>query len=174
MKRGKSRLKVTQRKKAIKLIGKMTLAIEIIVCVALWGLVFDFVKIINSLETPVNAYQSPVIIEKEVIKEIKTAKVTAYSCGGLTTDAEIMMNCPSLKSGKPRTANGTTPIPYKTMACDPSNLGKTFELEGYGSVTCTDTGSAIKGEGRFDLYVEDVTEAYDYGVKYIEYSEVNN
>jgi len=118
------------------------------------------------------AYSGVLIVEKEVVKVVKTAKVTAYSCGGLKTDAEIEMNCPSLKGGSPRTANGTTPIANKTMACDPANMGKSFNLEGYGEVVCTDTGGAIKGAGRFDLYVENVAEAYAYGVQYLEYSEV--
>ena len=121
----------------------------------------------------VRAYQEVVIKEVEVIREVKIAKVTAYSCGGLETEAEILMNCPSLKSGTPKTANGTEPIPNKTMACDPANMGKTFELKGIGRVTCTDTGSAIKGAGRFDLYLATVEEARHFSVKYIEYWEVN-
>jgi len=169
--KAKSRLKITRRRKAIKRIGRITLAIEIIVCIALWGFVFDFLKIISILEKPVSAYQKPIIKEIEVVREIKTAKVTAYSCGGLETDSEILMNCPSLFSGEPKTTNGTTPIPHKTMACDPSNMGKTFELEGYGEITCSDTGGAIKGQGRFDLYVESVEEARQFGVKYITYYE---
>lgn len=99
------------------------------------------------------------------------AKVTAYSCGGLTTQAEINMNCPSLRySENGLTANGTEPVPYKTMACDSANMGKTFNLEGYGAVTCTDTGGAISGAGRFDLYLADVQEARVFGVQYLEYS----
>jgi 3D (Asp-Asp-Asp) domain-containing protein len=53
-------------------------------------------------------------------------------------------------------------------------LGKTFEIEGIGIVKCEDTGGAIKGQGRFDLYVENVSEAYAYGTQYLEYWEVNN
>lgn len=100
---------------------------------------------------------------------IKIAKVTAYSCGGLETDEEIRMNCPSLLSGKPQTATGTEPIPYQTAACDKANLGRVFEIEGVGQVKCTDTGGAIKGAGRFDLYVADVQEAREWGVKNLEY-----
>ena len=101
--------------------------------------------------------------------EPKFAKVTAYSCGGLTTEAEVNMNCPSLKSGRALTANGTEPIPYKTMACDKANMGRVFELKGIGQVRCTDTGGAITGAGRFDLYVENVQEAYKFGVQKVEY-----
>ena len=95
--------------------------------------------------------------------------VTAYSCDGLTTPEEILMNCPSLLSGEPKTADGTAPESYKTIACDPANMGRTFDLEGIGQVRCTDTGGAIKGAGRFDLYMADVQEARDWGVKRINY-----
>lgn len=100
----------------------------------------------------------------------KTAIVTAYSCGGLTTDEEIDMNCPSLRNHpQGRTATGTTPIPYKTIACDKENLGRTFHLEGIGQVICEDTGGAIKGAGRFDLYVESVEDARKFGRKTLSY-----
>jgi len=132
-----------------------------------YGRKLDTIKTWNAIE--IQAYSKPII--KEVIVEVKVAKVTAYSCGGLKTEAEISMNCPSLRSGKPKTANGTEPKPNKTMACDPSLMGETFDLEGYGEVTCTDTGGAIKGEGRFDLYVSDVQEAREFGVQYLEYYE---
>lgn len=96
----------------------------------------------------------------------KLGKVTAYSCGGLTTQAEIDMNCPSLrKYPKGRTASGTTPRPNITVACDRAYMGQKFVIDGIGEVTCEDTGGAIKGEGRFDLYVETVDEAYKFGVQ---------
>lgn len=103
----------------------------------------------------------------------RVAKITAYSCGGLKTDAEILMNCPSLfNHPKPRTATGTEPIPKKTAACDPANLGRTFYIDGIGRVKCTDTGGAITGAGRFDLYVADVQEARQWGVRHVAYKEV--
>ena len=109
--------------------------------------------------------------EIEQIEEVKVAKVSAYSCGGLTTEAEIRMNCPSLLSGKPRTATGSTPIAGKTMACDKANLGKQFEING-DIWTCNDTGGNIVGEGRFDLYLETVDEARQFGVQYLSYKLV--
>ncbi|OQB05613.1 MAG: hypothetical protein BWY19_00948 [bacterium ADurb.Bin212] len=112
--------------------------------------------------------------EKEEIvqaEEVKIAKVSAYSCGGLTTEAEIRMNCPSLLSGEPKTATGSTPIPNKTMACDRANLGKQFEIDGQVWV-CNDLGGSIVGENRFDLYLETVDEARQFGVQYLAYSEV--
>lgn len=102
----------------------------------------------------------------------KTGKATAYSCGDLKTEAEIKMNCPSLFTGEPKTANGTTPIPGKTMACDDANMGKTFYIEGLGERTCTDTGGAIKGPGRFDIYVSDIDEAWKFGRPEVQYYEV--
>ena len=166
-KRGKSRLPNNKLEKAV--------CWELFVVMFLWIAVYcSFEGVMVADKAQAYKYQPPVIVEKEVVKVVKTARVTAYSCGGLTTEAEITMNCPSLRTGGPRTANGTTPIANKTMACDSANMGKTFELEGYGEVTCTDTGGAIKGAGRFDLYVENVAEAYAYGVQYLEYSEVIN
>lgn len=104
------------------------------------------------------------------VENKRIAVVTAYSCGGLTTDAEIDMNCPSLRNyPQGRTATGTTPIPNKTVACDKANLGRTFHLEGVGEVTCEDVGGGIKGAGRFDLYLETVQEARNWGVRKIAY-----
>lgn len=115
---------------------------------------------------------SQIEIRSQILEnEWKTARVTAYSCGGLKTDAEIRMNCPSLLSGTPKTAMGTEPIPYRTMACDRANLGREFILEGIGRVKCTDTGGAITGAGRFDLYVTNIKEARDWGVQEINYKE---
>ena len=100
----------------------------------------------------------------------KSAIVTAYSCGGLTTDAEIDMNCPSLRNyPEGRTATGTIPIPNKTVACDKANLGRTFHLEGIGNVVCEDTGGAIQGSGRFDLYLSTVEDALAFGRQNISY-----
>jgi 3D (Asp-Asp-Asp) domain-containing protein len=111
--------------------------------------------------------------EEPVEEEVSYAKVTAYSCIGLETEAEIQMNCPSLKHAPlGMTATGTTPRPYKTVACDRANLGRIFELEGIGKVKCEDTGGAINGAGRFDLYVTDVHEARQWGVRQVAYKLV--
>ena len=119
---------------------------------------------------PPTSDQPPALLAiDQEIGEGGIATVTAYSCGGLTTEAEIRMNCPSLLSGQPRTANGTVPVPMKTVACDRANMGKQFYIDGVGEVTCADTGGAIKGAGRFDLYVETVQEARQFGVKKLSY-----
>lgn len=106
------------------------------------------------------------------IGEGEVARVSAYSCGGLKTEAEIRMNCPSLLHGQPKTATGSLPIPLKTVACDRKYLHQQFEIEGVGIVTCTDTGGAIKGKGRFDLYVETVQEARQFGVQELAYKVI--
>lgn len=105
------------------------------------------------------------------------ATVTAYSCGGLKTEAEIRMNCPSLLAGSPKTALGESPVPYATVACDKANLRRLFTLIINGekvTVRCNDTGGAITGSGRFDLYVETVQEARAWGVQQIEYEVVEH
>ena len=112
----------------------------------------------------------------ETFEEVlPTAKVTAYSCGGLKTEAEINMNCPSLWNyPEGRTADGTAPVPYKTVACDRANLGKKFwlDIDGGLEVKCTDTGGAILGKGRFDLYLPTVQDARQFGVQHVEYKEL--
>lgn len=140
------------------------------------GLLFCYFLKPKKSEFIVRAAEVAVIVEAtpNPTLEPKTyAKVTAYSCGGLTTDAEIEMNCPSLKDyPEGRTSGGTTPRPYITAACDRANMGRTFHIDGVGEVVCEDTGGAIRGTGRFDLYVTDVQEARKWGVQTLEYSEV--
>ena len=104
----------------------------------------------------------------------RLATVTAYSCVGLVTEAEIKMNCPSLLSGGPTTADGSKPVPYKTVACDRANIGRIFWIDVNGGieVVCADRGSAINGSGRFDLYVSTVREAREWGVQKVAYMEL--
>lgn len=133
------------------------------------------VSVFSKPDVPVKEKKAVVTKKRVSIKKIapavKMALVTAYSCGGLVTEEEILMNCPSLKNyPEGRTANGTVPVPYKTVACDRANMGRRFVLAGIGEVICTDTGGAIQGEGRFDLYVSDVYEARQFGKQKIQYS----
>ncbi len=129
-----------------------------------------FAPVVNAQEVAVNETgHTPATIEPP---KYKLAKVTAYSCGGLKTEAEIDMNCPSIrKYPRGRTNSGTTPRPYRTVACDRANLGKRFILDGIGEVTCEDTGGAIKGAGRFDVYLPTVQEAREFGVQELLYRE---
>jgi 3D (Asp-Asp-Asp) domain-containing protein len=122
-------------------------------------------------EFQVRAFE-PVIVEPQ--PEIKTGIATAYSCIGITDKYHLEMNCPSLKYYKNgRTSNGTEPVPYRTMACDKANMGRKFMIEGFDEpFTCTDTGGAIKGSGRFDLYFGSINEAYKWGKQEVRYWEV--
>ena len=97
-------------------------------------------------------------------KKTKTAKVTAYSCGGITNAKEKLMNCPN-----GITASGNVPVPGITVACDRALLGRKVQIEGIGTRICQDTGGAIKGD-KIDLYVENISVAYAWGVKHMQYS----
>ncbi len=96
--------------------------------------------------------QTPTITPEPV----KTALVTAYSCGGLVTEAEIRMNCPSLFSGQPKTATGTTPLPYKTVACDKANSVSSFQpiaLRGYRVEINKITGESLESNNMQNYHV---------------------
>lgn len=80
------------------------------------------------------------------------------------TAAQKRMNCPN-----GITATGTVPKHKQTVACDPGNLGRTFTIEGIGQVRCEDTGGAIKGAGRFDLFLNSYAEAKTWGVRHLAY-----
>lgn len=97
----------------------------------------------------------------------KVATVTAYTCDPSMTAKQKAMNCPN-----GITATGTKPVPNKTVACDRANLGRTFDIKGIGQVTCEDIGGAIKGPGRFDLYVSTYAEALAFGKQQIAYQEI--
>lgn len=168
MKKGKSRLKANRNKKRIKKALFICLTIDCL----LWSSVFYSVKQLSKNNHQVITIQKTIIKEVEAKTDYKIASVTAYSCGGLTSETDILMNCPSLFYGEPKTANGTTPIANKTMACDASLMGRSYMIEGLGVFTCTDTGGAIKGEGRFDLYLNNVKEAREFGKQYLIYYQV--
>lgn len=168
MKKGKSRLKANRARKRLK----KALFIGLIIDCLLWAGVFYSISKLSKNNHQVITIQKTIIKEVEAKADYKVGLITAYSCGGLKTKAEILLNCPSLLTGEPRTANGTIPEANKTMACDPINMGKSFEIEGLGVFTCTDTGGAINGEARFDLYLENVKLAKDFGTQYLLVKEI--
>lgn len=168
MEKAKSRLKAYKAKRRTKKAVLIGLTIDCL----LWSSVFYSVKQLSKNNHQVITIQKTVIKEVEAKTDYKIASVTAYSCGGLTSEADILMNCPSLFYGEPKTANGTTPIANETMACDASLMGRSYMIEGLGVFTCTDTGGAIKGEGRFDLYLNDVIEARNFGKQHLIYYQV--
>lgn len=168
--RGKSRLRAYKRKKNIK----KALFIGLVIDCLLWCGVFYSIKQLNKNNLQLVTIQKTTIKEVEKKIDYKIGLITAYSCNGLETQADILMNCPSLFSGEPRTANGTRPIANKTMACDSSNMGKSFEIGELGVFTCTDTGGAIKGETRFDLYLENVEISRQFGKQYLIVREIDS
>lgn len=92
---------------------------------------------------------------------------TAYSCGGITTEAERLMNCPNGK-----TATGTVPTVGHTMACEKRLLGRVVQLtfsNGKSFVGhCSDTGGAITND-RFDIYMADLDTAREFGRQHVTY-----
>jgi 3D (Asp-Asp-Asp) domain-containing protein len=168
MKKGKSRLKIYKRNKRLK----KALFIGLIIDCLLWAWVFQSIKQLNKNNLQLAIIQKTIIKEVEAKTDYKIGLVTAYSCNGLETQADILMNCPSLLNGKPKTANGTGPIANKTMACDVSNMGKSFQIGNLGVFTCTDTGGAIKGKTRFDLYLENVEAARQFGKQHLIIKEI--
>lgn len=70
-----------------------------------------------------------------------------------------------------RTATGTTPAAHRTVACDPSLLGKKIYLEGIGYRICEDTGGNIKGR-RVDVFLALYREAVEFGTKVVPFTEI--
>lgn len=169
--RAKSRLPKKQSKILPTVVGIIILIIGLLLGLFMWNI--DAEDLLNPEGNTPGEFVVRASEIEEPPPEPKIATVTAYSCVDLLTADQIAMNCPSFRyDPKGRTADGTNPIPYKTMACDPAYMGTVYELEGVGRVKCTDTGGAIVGEGRFDLYVENVGTAMKWGVKQLEYSEI--
>lgn len=101
--------------------------------------------------------------------DVRFATVTAYTCDTSMNAAQKAMNCPN-----GITATGTVPRHKQTAACDRGNLGRTFHVEGIGVIACEDTGGAIQGPGRFDLYVDTYAEAVAFGIQNIAYQQLTN
>jgi len=128
----------------------------------------------GDLRANVTVDESENVVQLPIEPPVKQlAKITAYTCDPTMTEDQIAMNCPSLKNSvNGRTATGTTPRHLKTVACPAKYLGKQFEIEGVGVVTCEDVGGSIKGEARFDLFFNTYDEAIKWGTKYKSYQEV--
>ena len=106
--------------------------------------------------------------EAKAFKNVdKIASITAYTCDPNMTPKQKAINCPN-----GLTATGKKPVAGVTIACDKANLGKTFEIQGYGERVCQDVGGAIKGAGVFDLYVDTLSEALNFGTQNIKYKLV--
>jgi len=95
------------------------------------------------------------------------AVATAYTCDPTMTPSQKAINCPNGK-----TAMGEKPAQYHTVACDRMNLGKKFMITGFGEVSCTDLGGAIKGSNRFDIYMDSYADAISFGTKILPFTEI--
>lgn len=86
-----------------------------------------------------------------------TFSSTAYACS------------PGECSASGRTATGTYPTPWKTVAVDPSviPLGSTVEIQGVGTFIAEDTGGAIGGY-ILDVYTGDLAQALQWGRRTIQ------
>jgi len=108
-------------------------------------------------------------LESQAFKNVDTiAEVTAYTCDPSMTPEQKAVNCPNGV-----TASGQKPESGVTIACDRANLGKTFDIQGIGERTCTDIGGAVKGSGRFDLFVDTLDEAINFGKQNLKYKLLN-
>ena len=105
---------------------------------------------------------------KAFVNVDKIAEVTAYTCDPNMTPEQKAVNCPNGV-----TASGQKPKAGVTIACDRANLGKTFNIQGYGERTCTDIGGMVKGAGRFDLFVDTLDEAINFGKQNLKYKLLN-
>ena len=106
--------------------------------------------------------------EVQAFKEVdKIAEVTAYTCDPTMTPKQKAVNCPNGV-----TASGQKPKAGVTIACDRANMGKTFDIQGYGERVCQDIGGAIKGPGVFDIYVDTLEEALNFGKQNLKYKLV--
>lgn len=84
---------------------------------------------------------------------------TAYSCQAASEGC----------SPSRRTATGTNPVAWKTVAVDPRviPLGSMVEIKGVGIFRAEDTGGAIKGN-ILDVYTGDYQQALAWGRRSIE------
>lgn len=94
-----------------------------------------------------------------ILEAALVAIVSAYSVGDGHTPGHGIT-----ASGKPVEAGVTLAADLKHHP-----LGTRIWLEGVGWRTVTDTGGAIKGRDRFDLYVPDIDDAIQWGRRRVAY-----
>lgn len=137
---------------------------------------------IDSLEKEISELEEDIKREKEIngnlkkenheLKEVKsvsrgntsrTFQATAY-CG--------CRKCNGKWTGYP-TASGTDYVAGRTIAVDPNviPLGSKVTVEGMGTFTAEDTGSAIKGN-IIDIYFDSHNEALKFGRKNIKITNI--
>lgn len=105
------------------------------------------------------------------------AEISYYTCDRSMTTAQKRMNCPSLLTvGVPRTATGTYPRGYKTLACNPKLWGTEWRINHLNIIArCEDTGGHFGPDvrvGRFDLYVGEATGDYQKALRGQRYTTI--
>lgn len=115
----------------------------------------------QKLQIPAPSDTMPAVEGKQpVIHKVLSSTLTAYTAGRESTG-----KTPS----HPQygvTYSGAKAEEGRTIAVDPAviPLGSTVYIEGIGLRKAEDTGSAIRG-AKIDIFMEDVSEAMDFGVK---------
>lgn len=98
--------------------------------------------------------------QMNTISQVLTSTLTAYTAGVESTGKSPSHPAYGITSSGSKAEEG------RTIAVDPSiiPIGTTVFIDGIGIRTAEDTGSAIRGS-RIDVFIEDVREARQFGVK---------
>ncbi|MGL5439924.1 MAG: 3D domain-containing protein [Filifactoraceae bacterium] len=137
-------------------------------------------SIVDSHGTITNTVELPAYIPPQV-KQTPEVKANPEKTTNVSSKGEILLGTFSstayctenyhhiCNNGTPsRTASGTAPIPYKTIAVDPRviKLGTKLKIQDSSGkiyyVTATDTGGAIKGK-KIDMVVDTHKNALNWG-----------
>jgi len=118
-------------------------------------------KVGQMLEIPqLDAEWSGGSADRPVVQRVLSSTLTAYTAGKESTGKTPSHPAYGI------TRSGSKAEEGRTVAVDPSiiPLGSTVLIEGIGVRKAEDTGSAIKG-ARIDVFMNDLKEAVDFGVK---------
>lgn len=98
--------------------------------------------------------------ERPIVQRVLSSTLTAYTAGKESTGKTPTHPAYGI------TRSGSKAEEGRTVAVDPSiiPLGSTVLIEGIGIRKAEDTGSAIRG-ARIDVYMNDLKEAVQFGVK---------
>lgn len=115
--------------------------------------------------------KAPVYVKPPVTTvKLSSGLFTSYTCGEESTGKS------KNDKGYCITASGYKLQPsdsYRVVAADTRYypFGTKLYIEGIGNVTVRDTGSAIKGRGRFDIFISSLPEAKRFGVQTKQFKE---
>ena len=133
---------------------------------------------------PVRAYESKVeikpqvkylVVEKEIIKEVEVSEI-AWDIFTVTAYTQFDEGCNNITAIGVNLDKSWTRY-FNFCAVDPEVIpyGKTVYIKDGGEVIealSVDTGGAIKGK-HIDLYMENLDEAFRWGIKNLEVGVVN-